>query len=79
MIHAGEIQKGNGQIPFSLTVLETAQLPPKLKLVNANPAPSLTRSGINLSGTQVLVGCLSALCSVGLLLWAFLHLWLFEQ
>jgi hypothetical protein len=79
MIHTGEIQQGNGQMQFSLTVLEAAQLPPKLKLVNANPAPPFTGNRINLCGSQVLVGCLSALCSVGLLLWAFLHLWLFEQ
>jgi hypothetical protein len=79
MIRTGEIRKGNAQIQFSLTVLEAAQLQPKLKLVDTNPAPPLTRSGINLSGTQVLVECLSALCSLGLLLWAFLHLWLFEQ
>jgi len=79
MIHAGEIQKGNGQIQFSLTVLETAQLRPKLKLVNANPAPSFTRNSSNLSGSQVLVGCLSALCQVGLRFWAFLHFRLFEQ
>lgn len=79
MIHAGEVQKGNGQVQFSLTVLETTQLPPKLKVLNASPAPSLTRNGINLSGSQVFAGCLSALCSAGLLLWAFLHLWLFKQ
>ena len=79
MIRTGEIRKGNAQIQFSLTVLEATQLRPKLRLVDTNPVPSLTRSGINLSGTHVLVGWLSALCSVGLLLWAFLHLWLYEQ
>jgi alcohol dehydrogenase class IV len=79
MIRTGEIEKRNGQIQFSLTVLETTQLRPKLKLVDANPVSSMPSNRINLSGSQVLVGCLSAFCSVGPLLWAFLHLWLFEQ
>jgi hypothetical protein len=79
MISAGEIRNDNGQIQFSLTVLETTQPRPKLKWVDANPASSFTPNRIDLSGSQVLAGCLSAFCSVGLLLWAFLHLWLFEQ
>ena len=78
MIRAGEIRKGNGQIQFSLSVLETTQLRPKLKVGIADPAPSLIRDGINLSGSQVLAGWLSALCTVGLLLWAIIKLWLFE-
>ena len=79
MIRTGEIRKSVGQIQFSLGVLEATQLQPKLKLVSANSAASLTRSGINLSGSQLLVACVSALGSVSVLLWAFLHLWLFEQ
>ena len=79
MISAGEIRNDNVQIQFSLTVLETTQLRPKLKWVDANPASSFTPNRIDLSGSQLLAGCLSAFCSVGLLLWAFLHLWLFEQ
>jgi hypothetical protein len=79
MIRAGEIRKGNGQIQFSLTVLDTTRFRPGLKVANAKPAPSFTREGVNLSGSQVLVGFLSALLSGGLLLWAFLRLWLFEQ
>jgi hypothetical protein len=78
MIRTDEIQKGNGQIEFSLTVLGTSQLRPKLKLSNAKPTPSFRRNEINLSGSQVLVGWLSALCTLGLLLWAIIQLWLFE-
>ena len=78
MIRAGEIRKGNGQIQFSLAVLEATQLRPKLKVGIANPSPSSTRNEINLSGSQVLVGALSALCTVGLLLWAIIKLWLIE-
>lgn len=79
MIRADEIRKGNGQIQFSLSVLEATQLQPGVKLSNVSPPfPSLTRNEINLSGSQVLVGWLSALCTVGLLLWAIIKLWLFE-
>ena len=78
MIRAGEIRKGNGQIQFSLAVLEATQLEPRVKLSNANASPSFRRNEINLSGSQVLVGSLSALCTVGLLLWASINLWLFE-
>ena len=76
MIRADEIRKRNGQIQFSLTVLETAQLRPKPEAGNIIPAPSFTYNGIDLSGSHVL-GCISAF-AVGLLLWAFLKLWLFE-
>jgi hypothetical protein len=78
MIRAGEMRKGNGQIQFSLKVLDAPQLRPRLSVVNAEPAPSFARNGINLSGSQVLVGWLSALCAVGLLSWAIIQLWLFE-
>jgi len=78
MIRAGEIRKGNGQIQFSLAVLEATQLQPRMKLSNANPSRSFTRNEINLSGSQVLVGSLSALCKVALLLWAIIKLWQFE-
>lgn len=79
MIRPGEIRKGNDQLQFSLSVLETAQLQPKLKLVSAKSTPLLAGNRINLSGSQVLVGFLSALCTVGLLSWAIIRFWLFEQ
>ena len=78
MIRADEVRKGNGQIEFALTVLGTPQLQPKLNLRNANPAPSFARNEINLSGSQLVAGWLSALCAVGLLLSAIIKLWLFE-
>jgi hypothetical protein len=78
MIRAGEIRKGNGQIQFSLAVLGAPQLQPKVKLSNANPAPSFTRNESNLSDSRVLVEWLSTLCTLGLLLWAIIQLWLVE-
>lgn len=78
MIRTGEIRKGNGQIQFSVAVLETTQLRPKLKAENADPALSFSRNGINLSGSQVLIASLSALSTIGLLLWVIIQFWLFE-
>jgi len=78
MIRSDEIRKGNGQIQFSLTVLDTTRLRPRLNVCSAKPASSFINGGISLSGSQVLVGSLSALCAVGLLIWAIIRLWLFE-
>jgi hypothetical protein len=71
MIRTGELRKGMGQIQFSLMVLDTTQLRPRLSVGSAKPSPSFARNGINLSGSQ-------ALGAVGLLLWAIIQLWLFE-
>jgi hypothetical protein len=78
VIRADEIRKGDGQIQFSLAILDTTQLRPKTKIDASNaarPRPS-TGEAISLSGSQVLVG--SALFGASLLFWAFLKLWLFE-
>lgn len=78
MIRTGEIRKGNGQIQFSLAVLETTRLRAKLKVDNSDPALSFSQNGINLSCSRVLIS-LSALCAIGLLLWVIIQLWLFES
>jgi hypothetical protein len=78
MLRPVEIREENGQVRFSLTVLETAQIQSRLRLRRTNPTPLLAGKRIDLSGTHVLVGSLSAFCTVGLLLWAFVRLWLFE-
>jgi hypothetical protein len=78
MIRTGEIRESDRQIQFPLTILEPARLQSELKLRNASAGPSFTSNGIDLSGSQVLVGSLSALFAVGLLLWVIIRLWLFE-
>jgi hypothetical protein len=78
MIRTREIRKGKGEIQFCLTLPDTTQLRPRLSVGNAKPSPLFAHNRINLSGSQVLVGWLSALCMVGLLLWAIIRLWLFE-
>lgn len=71
MIRTGEFRKGMGQIQFSLMVLDTTQLRPRLSVGSAKRSLSFARNGINLSGSQTLG-------AVGLLLWAIIQLWLFE-
>jgi hypothetical protein len=77
MIRTGEFRKGMGQIQFSLAVLDSTQLRPRLSVGSAKHSPSFSRNGINLSVSQVLEE-VSALGAVGLLLWAIIQLWLFE-
>ena len=80
VIRADEIRKGDGQIQFSLAILASTQLRPKTKIDASNSARPRLSSGeaINLSGSQVLVGSVSALCGASLLFWVFLKLWLSE-
>ncbi len=78
MIRADELRKGNGQIQFSLLVLESKHLRLKKDAVAGNSAPSGRVNELSLSGFQMLVGYVSAVCVVGLVLWALLKLWLFE-
>ena len=78
MIRAEEIRKGDSQIQFSLKVLDYAQLQPKSKIQTVDTAASAEEQGLILSGSQVLIGFLSALTGVFLLFWAFLRLWLYE-
>jgi hypothetical protein len=78
MIRAEEIRKGHSQIQFSLKVLDYAQLQPRSKIQTVDTAASAEEQGLILSGSQVLIGFLSALSGVFLLFWAFLRLWLYE-
>jgi hypothetical protein len=78
MIRADEIRKGNGQIQFSLLVLESKHLRLKKDAVANSSAPSGRTNELRLSAFQVLVACVSAFCVLGLLVWALLRLWLFE-
>ena len=78
MIRAEEITQGNCPIQSSVTVRERAQRRREPQIAPVIKLASIRTHEINLSGPQVLVGFLSVLSTVGLLLWAFLNLWLFE-
>jgi hypothetical protein len=71
MIRTEEMRKDN-QIRFAVSVLETRPLRVKPQV----PVRALEANVLNLSGSQLLVGFLSASCMVGLMLWAVLKLWL---
>jgi len=78
MVGAEEISNENRSIQFSLKVTETKELRPKPEVRAAETTGALAPYQINISGSQLLIGSVSALCALGILLWAFLKLWLFE-
>jgi hypothetical protein len=75
MIHTEKIRKDDSRIQFSLSVLETRPLRAKTRARAGDVVRALEPHELNLSGSQLLV-TLSALCTVGLVLWAVLRLWL---
>jgi len=79
MFHAEKIHNAAAPIQFSMTVVETAQMPLGPEITVAAEPLSTRRPGeLNLSGPQVFVGSVSALGALGLFLWAVIKLWLFE-
>lgn len=78
MTHADEIQKAPVPVSFPIAIVKTAQIPLQSEVVAAERLRSGRLGELNLSGSQVLVGCVSALCTVGLLLWTLIKFWLFE-
>ena len=78
MLHVGELQKGQNQLSFPLALLEGVRMP---QVKSAKITPSTMEyagqpSEVQVSGSQVLIGLVSALGSLSLFLWA-LKLWLF--
>jgi hypothetical protein len=79
MIHVDEIRKGDGQIQFSLAVLGTPELSLKSDAPAVDSEPFSRSNELHLSGLQLFAGFLSASRAAGLLVWAFLKLWLFAE
>ena len=79
MISVEEIPKEGAQAFFPIEDPQTARLRPKAQVVAADLAPPLRRYELNLSVAQLLAAFTSVFGAVGLLLWAFIRLWLFEQ
>ena len=77
MISAETVAKDNDPIQVSITVLETTQSQLGKKARTDESVHSLAPYRLNLSGSQLLVGFTSIFSGVGLLLWAFVRLWLF--
>lgn len=78
MTHTDEIQKTHVPVSFPIAIIKTAQIPFRSEVVAAERLGSGRPGELNLSGSQVLVGCVSALGTVGLLLWTLIKFWLFE-
>jgi hypothetical protein len=79
MVHMEEITNADQHISSIFTGLEPAPVRVAPQVRSAAAARSRESYELNFSVTQVLLWFLSAFSAVGLLLWAFLRLWLFEQ
>jgi hypothetical protein len=78
MIGAEEVVNENNATQFQFQVLESMELGPKRNVGATDAVRAMPAYEINITGTQLLIGLASALCGVGLMVWAFLKLWLFE-
>jgi hypothetical protein len=76
MTRAEGITKEDNQMRFAVSVLEARPPRAKTRTRAGESVRALERYELNLSGSQLLVGFLSASCAVGLMLWAVLKLWL---
>jgi hypothetical protein len=81
MLGSYEVRKSGSQIQFSPTALSVAEL--QLPVANETKdsvfrirTAAAVRS-VNLSDSQILLGSVSALGSMGLFVWTLVKLWLF--
>jgi hypothetical protein len=81
MLGSYEVRKSGSQVQFSPTALSVAGL--QLPVANETKdsafgirTAAAVRS-VNLSGSQILLGSVSALGSMGLFVWTLVKLWLF--
>jgi len=79
MIAPSEVREGAGQIGFPLATWEGKKVQPKPAAARLDQDAAVARFEINLSGSRLLAGSATALCFVGVLLWAVLKLWLFSN
>ncbi len=79
MIALNEFQQGAGKMVFPLAVWEGTNVQPKPAATLPDQDAAVARFEINLSGSRLLAGSATALCFVGVLLWAVLKLWLFSN
>ena len=78
MVYADEIQKGPGEIQFSMTVVEALPVGIVSNADGSETAQAARPGELSLTGNQVLAGCAAAFSVAGALLWAVIKLWLFE-
>jgi hypothetical protein len=78
MISAEEIKTEDGQIRMPVMVLGATHSRPNSKAPAAEAVSNSSPHKVNLSSNQLPVSLLSGLPATGLLVLAFLKLWLFE-
>jgi hypothetical protein len=78
MIGAKEIVRESDPTQFQLRVLDSTELGTKKKVGASDAINAIAPFEIAITGSQLLIGSVSALCAVALMVWAFLKLWLFE-
>lgn len=78
MIRVEEPRMNAKRIPFLVTSTSADQVAPKTQIRNAESVRHTAVRELNLTGSQLVVGCMCFLGAIGLVLWAVLKLWLFE-
>jgi hypothetical protein len=67
-----------GRNSTSVAWTNTGLANPQTRTFNTGSVRNMALRGLNLTGSQLLVGCIGFVCATGLVLWAVLKLWLFE-
>ncbi|HYT21056.1 MAG TPA: hypothetical protein VEW05_12600 [Candidatus Polarisedimenticolia bacterium] len=78
MIRVEEPRMKAKRIPFLVTWTSADQVAPKTQIRNAESVRHTAVRELNLTGSQLVVGCMCFLGAIRLVLWAVLKLWLFE-
>lgn len=78
MIRVEATIKGDNHFPISGLWTGSGQVSSKAKTRHPGLVRPMAAHGLNLSGSQLVVGCISFLGLAKLLLWALIKLWLFE-
>jgi len=78
MIRVEETRRNDKRIPFLVTWTSAHQVVPKTQIRDAESVRHTAVRELNLTGSQLVVGCMCVLGAIRLVLWAVLKLWLFE-
>ena len=78
MIRVEEPRMNAKLIPFLVTLASADQVALKTQIRNAKSVRHTAVRELNLTGSQLVVGCMCFLGAIRLVLWAVLKLWLFE-
>lgn len=77
MICVEETKRNDRRIPSLVTLTSAHQVVPETQIRNAESVRHTAARALNLTGSQLVVGCMCFLGLIRLVLWAVLKLWLF--